>query len=127
MKPHAKKTFVGPPFCCYTFCKNALTKNCTFFQICDANTSNCTSLQLFIHNFISLFPIYKHLFKMVWGRILSFVLGYVVHTLNKFNKMQHYADIYLLLKYSTCFGRPSCPSSGVHKNIVAASGTDHAI
>ena len=39
--------------------------------------------------------------------------------------MQLYADIYLLLKYSTCFGRPSHPSSGVHKTIVAASGTDH--
>jgi len=38
--------------------------------------------------------------------------------------MQQYADIYLLLNYSTCFGRPSRPSSGVHKTIVAASGTD---
>jgi len=27
--------------------------------------------------------------------------------------MQQYADIYLLLNYSTCFGRPSRPSSGV--------------
>jgi len=25
------------------------------------------------------------------------------------------------------FGRPSCPSSGVHKTAVAASGTDHTI
>jgi hypothetical protein len=41
--------------------------------------------------------------------------------------MQQYADIYLLLNYSTCFGRPSCPSSGVHKTLVAASGTDHTI
>jgi len=39
------------------------------------------------------------------------------------NEMQQYADIYLLLNYSTCFGRPSCPSSGVHKTVVAASGT----
>jgi len=23
--------------------------------------------------------------------------------------MQQYADIYLLLNYSTCFGHPSCP------------------
>ena len=38
--------------------------------------------------------------------------------------MQQYADIYLLLNYSTCFGRPSRPSSGVHKTAVAASGTD---
>jgi len=38
--------------------------------------------------------------------------------------MQPYADIYLLLNYSTRFGRPS---SGVHKTVVAASGTDHTI
>ena len=47
--------------------------------------------------------------------------------LKKFNEMQQYVDIYLLLNYSTCFGRPSRPSSGVHKTVVAASGTDHAI
>ena len=41
--------------------------------------------------------------------------------------MQQHADIYLLLNYSTCLGRPSRPSSGVHKTVVAASGTDHTI
>jgi len=41
--------------------------------------------------------------------------------------MQEYADIYLLLNYSTCFGRPSRPSSGAHTTVVAASGTDHTI
>jgi len=41
--------------------------------------------------------------------------------------MQQYADIYLLLNYSTCFGRPSRPSSRVHKTVVPASGTDHTI
>jgi len=41
--------------------------------------------------------------------------------------MQQYADIYLLLNYSTCFGCPWHPSSGVHKTVVAASGTDHTI
>ena len=41
--------------------------------------------------------------------------------------MQQNADIYLLLNYCTCFGRPSNPSSGVHKTVVAASGTDHII
>ena len=41
--------------------------------------------------------------------------------------MQWYADIYLLLNYSTCFGRPSRQSSGVHKTVVAASGTGHTI
>ena len=47
--------------------------------------------------------------------------------LKKSNKMQQYADIYLLLNYSTCLGRPSRPSSGVHKTVVASSGTDHTI
>ena len=42
--------------------------------------------------------------------------------LKKSNKMQQYADIYLLLNYSTCFGRPSRPSSGVHKNVAAVCG-----
>ena len=37
--------------------------------------------------------------------------------------MQQYANIYLLLNYSTCFGRPSRLSSGVHRIVVAASGT----
>jgi len=37
--------------------------------------------------------------------------------------MQLYTDIYLLLNYSTCFGRPSRPSSGVHTTVVAASCT----
>ena len=41
--------------------------------------------------------------------------------------MQQYADIYLLLNYSTCFRSPTRPSSGVHKTVVAASGTDHTI
>jgi len=43
------------------------------------------------------------------------------------NKMHLYADIYLLVNYSTCFGRPSRPSSAVRKTVVAASGTDHTI
>jgi len=38
--------------------------------------------------------------------------------------MQQYVDIYLLLNDSTCFGRPSRPSSGVHKTVVAVSGTE---
>jgi len=41
--------------------------------------------------------------------------------------MQQYAYIYLLLNYSTCFGRPSHPSSGVHKTVVSASGTDQIL
>jgi len=39
--------------------------------------------------------------------------------------MQQYAGIYLLQNYSTCFGCSSHPSSGVHKNATAASGTGH--
>ena len=45
------------------------------------------------------------------------------HTLIRSNKMQQYAGIYLLQIYSTCFGCPSHPSSGVHKTVAAASGT----
>jgi len=41
--------------------------------------------------------------------------------------MQQYAGIYLLQNKSTCFGCPSHPSSAVHKNINAASGTGHSI
>ena len=40
--------------------------------------------------------------------------------------MQQYADVYLLLIYSTYFGCPSHPSSGVHKTVTAASGTGHS-
>ena len=42
------------------------------------------------------------------------------------NKTQQYAGIYLLQVYSTCFGRPSRPSSGVHKTVTVASGTGHS-
>ena len=47
--------------------------------------------------------------------------------LKKSNKMQQYADIYVLLNYSTRFRHTSRPSSGVHKTVVAASGTDHTV
>jgi len=47
--------------------------------------------------------------------------------LKKSNEMQKYENIYLLLNYSTCFGRPSRPSPGAHKIVVAASGTDHTV
>jgi len=39
--------------------------------------------------------------------------------------MQQFAGIHLLQNYSTCFGYPSHPSSGVHKTVTAASGTGH--
>jgi len=41
--------------------------------------------------------------------------------------MQQYAGIYLPQNYSTCFGCPPHPSSGVHKTVTAASGTGHCI
>jgi len=41
--------------------------------------------------------------------------------------MQQYAGIYLRLNYCTCFVRPSRSSSGVHKTVVAAFGTDHTV
>ena len=47
--------------------------------------------------------------------------------MKKFNEMQQYEDIYLLLKYYASFGRPSRSSSEVHKTVVAASGADHNI
>ena len=37
------------------------------------------------------------------------------------NKMQQYTGIYLLQSHSTCFGCPSYPSSGVHKNCNCSS------
>jgi len=58
-----------------------------------------------------------------------YIRGYVHRNsgLKKSNEMQRYADIYLLLNYSTCFGRPSRLSLGVHKTLVAASGTYHTM
>ena len=64
---------------------------------------------------------------MFWFSYLKFYICSSMHCnswLKKSNKMQLYADIYLMLNYSTCFGRPPHPSSGVHKTVVAASGTD---
>ena len=50
-----------------------------------------------------------------------------IYILIRSNKMQQYAGIYLLQNQSTCLGCPSHPSSGVHKTVTAASGTDHNI
>jgi len=41
--------------------------------------------------------------------------------------MQHYAGVYLLQNYSTCWGCLSHPSSGVHQSVTAASGTGHSV
>jgi len=63
------------------------------------------------------------LFTFVTSRKITFLQC----RLKKSNKTQQYAHIYLLLNYSTYFGRPSRPSSGVHKTVIAASGSDHTI
>jgi hypothetical protein len=57
----------------------------------------------------------------------KFSLSNSVPILIRSDKMQQYAGIYLLQNYSTCFGCPSHPSSGVHKTVTAASGTGHSI
>ena len=64
--------------------------------------------------------------KKVLSQEIKFYICSSVHhnsRLKKSNKMQLYVDIYLLLNYSTCFGHPSHPPSGVQKTVVAASGT----
>ena len=61
------------------------------------------------------------------GYTVLFFIQTQISGWKKSNKMQMYADNYLLLNYTTCFGRPSRPSSGVHKTVVAASGTDHTV
>ena len=62
--------------------------------------------------------------------ILHFVCEYeltVFSILIRSNEMQEYAGVYLLQNYSTCFGCPSHPSSGVHQTVTAASGTGHSV
>ena len=64
---------------------------------------------------------------------VNFVIFYVrgsVYRNSRFcksNKMQHYADMCLLLNYFPCFRRPSRPTSEVHTTVFATSGTDHTI
>jgi len=41
--------------------------------------------------------------------------------------MQQYAGIYLLQNYSTCFGCPSHPSSGVLKTVTSDSATGQSV
>ena len=72
---------------------------------------------------------HRETFRFIFFEHLGFIFlcKSCSNRLKKSNEMQQYADIYLLLNYCTCFGRPSRPSSGVHKTVVAASGTDHTI
>jgi len=57
--------------------------------------------------------------------VTFYIRGSVHHNCrsNKSNEMQRHADIYLLLNYSTCLGRPSRLSSGVHKTVPEAATT----
>jgi len=48
-----------------------------------------------------------------------------VSVLIRSNKIQQHAGNYLLQVYSTCFGPPTRPSSGVQKTVTADSGTGH--
>jgi hypothetical protein len=57
-------------------------------------------------------------------RRFAVVINWQVFILIRSNKTQEYTCIYLLQIYSTCFGCPSHPSSGVHKTV---TGTGHSI
>ena len=70
---------------------------------------------------------YQRVRERIWNERRAITTGHGIIRLKKSNKMQQYAVTYLLLNFSTCFGRPSRLSSEVHKTIVAASGTDHTI
>jgi len=73
-----------------------------------ATVSATTSLQSFVKNTSGVFR-----------TELGILCSISINVLKKSNKMQQYADIYLLQNYCTCFGRPSRPLSGVHKTLVA--------
>ena len=61
------------------------------------------------------------------GNFIFYIHGSVHRdsVLIRSTKMQQYAGIFLLQVCSTCFGRPSRPSSGVQKTVTAASGAGH--
>jgi len=80
---------------------------------------------IFLERFINYYPADDPLGSKHVAIIIKMISkNIIVNTSNKSNEMQQYADIYLLQNHSTCFGRPSRPSSGVHITVVAASGTD---
>ena len=63
-------------------------------------------------------------------QVVSYCSTFYIHgsmhrdyVLIRSNKVQQYAGIYLLQVYSTYFGHPSRPSSGVQKTVTTASGT----
>ena len=69
------------------------------------------------------FHSYRHFVMVQTEAVLNTYFWFV---LIGSNKVQQYAGIYLLQVYSTCFGRPSRPSSGVQKTVTAAPGTGHS-
>jgi len=100
--------------------------------------SYCLLWNMLLENFKRVTKLFSHvemahmaiLFRIYDSIFFFFFCCSSVHrnsTLKRSNKMQLHADIYLLLNYSTCFRRPSHPSSGVHKTVVVASGTDHTM
>ena len=69
---------------------------------------------------------FNYVIRMLFYFEFFFYIHGSVHrnsVLIRSNKMQQYAGVYLLQNYSTCFGCPSHPSSGVHQTVTAASGT----
>ena len=82
----------------------------------------------YIQNILPVYPSFSFLYSGSGSfHRVSYQTNNRYFRLKKSYEMQQYADIYILLNYSACFRRPSCPSSGVHKTVVAASGTDHTI
>jgi len=65
---------------------------------------------LMVHNILYKFDTHNGMASLSLSKKKS-----ITYRLKKSNEMQQYADIYLLLNYPTFFGRPSRPSSGVHK------------
>ena len=85
----------------------------------------CVSLWSYLRIFLRFFALPISIFRDRKFRREKSFEKQLTAVLVRSNKMQQYAGIYLLQVYSTCFGRPTCPSSGVQKTVTAASGTGH--
>ena len=69
-------------------------------------------MQVFMQKFLLISSDFNWTFSTYFSKCLT------IFRLKKSNKTQLYADIYLPLNYSKCFGRPSRRSSGVHKTVL---------